>query len=269
MAQPYFVWNGIDSRDMGVVVTTYPPIVFPAERAETISIPGRPGFLTRTEGEGVYDGYLKTIGIGCKRWADYRAIAAWLRGSGELIIGSEPGFVYYGRVLREISADRVFDRVYSGSVAWMVQPGKGQVPPESASVWTAAQAGNAETGSLSLYNPGDLPAAPLITVHASGLEQDTGPQIMIGIGDTVISGVNFPRVTVDLSTRGDLSGCVIDLDAMRVTSLDGTENLDDACTMFDIPDIVRLAPRKTTVISWLLDLADYASVSVLPRWRWL
>ena len=100
----YFIWNGIDSRTLGVIVTRYPPIVYPTERAETTPIPGRPGFLTRTEGEGIYDGYIKTIEIGNKRWADPRAIAVWLRGPGELIIGNEPDSLFALNEIQRVAA---------------------------------------------------------------------------------------------------------------------------------------------------------------------
>lgn len=155
MAEPWFMWNGVDSRTMGVIVETYPPIVYPAERVETLTVPGRAGFLTRTEGEAVFDGYLKTIGIANRRAANPQAIAAWLRGSGELILGSEPGFVYYGRVLKEASLDRAMPNGYHGSVAFMVQPFKGQVPPESDIT---------VTGEATVFNPGDVPAKPRFSV---------------------------------------------------------------------------------------------------------
>lgn len=256
MAQPYFVWNGVDSRTMGVIVTDYPPIVYPAERAETVTVPGRSGFFTRTEGAHVYDGYLKTIGIGNNRTADPQAIAAWLRGSGTLIIGSEPDFAYEARVLKEVSAERIFEGVYSGSVAFMVQPGKRRVPPESDIVITGQ--------AVPVYNPGDLPARPIYTLTGSGrmimtiTPQETQSQVVIN--------------PIDTSWADTLTGAVIDSDTMTVTTPDGEESLTGITTLYyNGANGLWIPPRQTVYISAGVsdDQGSLTSVRVTPRWRWL
>lgn len=263
--EPYFIWNGVDSRTMGVVVVRYPPIVYPAERVETVQVPGRSGFLTRTEGEHIYNGYLKTVEIGNKRSADARAIASWLRGSGELVLGSEPNFVYYARVIKEASLDRMMPGVFSGSVGFMVQPEKGQMPPESAVTWSGS-------GDFPrLWNPGDVPAKPVITVHASALGLGAGPRIVLAVDENVIAGGQVvPQFDIDLSPREDLWGCVIDTENCHVTSLDGTENLDAYVTIWNSrTGLLWMPPHAYSYVSWYTDLSNITSVSIQPRWRWL
>ena len=38
---PYFIYNGIDSREMGVIITSMPPVIRAEKRVDTITIPGR------------------------------------------------------------------------------------------------------------------------------------------------------------------------------------------------------------------------------------
>lgn len=264
MPESYFVWNGVDSRTMGVIVVKPPPMVYPAERVETVNIPGRSGYLTRTEGEAVYNGYLKTVTIGNKRNADARAIAAWLRGSGTLVFSSEPDFVYEARVIKEASLDRAMPGAYSGAVAWMVQPEKGRMPPEGNVSWT--------TGAFpSLFNPGDVPAKPLIRVEATSGLLGSGPRIVLGVGEEAIaSGNDVPRLDINLTSREDLDGCVIDTSACRILSLDGDENLDAYATVYHSETgHLWMPPKQTSVVSWDSELAVVSSVVITPRWRWL
>lgn len=264
--QDWFIWNGVDSRTMGIVVSKPAPVVYPAERVEQVTVPGRRGFLTRTEGEGVFDGYLKTITIGNRRAADPHGIAAWLRGQGELILGNEPNRVYFGRIIKEASLERLMRDAYQGPISWMVQPEKGQYPPESATVWEPS--GTGDVGSVTLYNPGDLPAAPRITVYATGLA-GAGPMITLGIGDEALGDGSPARIQADLTARTAADGCVIDLDAMAVTTLDGAESLDASVTVYGAEDAIHLAPGEETVISIDRTTASVTRLSIEPRWRWL
>ncbi len=264
MAQPWFIWNGRDSREMGVIVETYPPIVYPEERVETIAVPGRAGFLTRIEGKAVYDGYLKTVSIANRRSADPQAIAAWLRGSGELVLGSEPDFRYFGRIIKEAALERAMPNGYHGSVAFMVQPEKGQEPPETPTSW---ESGN---DAPSLYNPGDVPAKPLITMTAT-LGAELGPVFLLSIGEEAASGANsVPYVRIDLEDRHDLTGCIFDADTRRITSLDGTEILDDRATFFRLQNAdLFLPPKQYSTITLTAENASASAMTIRPRWRWL
>ena len=41
----YFIYNGISSKDMGVILKKLPPITKPKKRIEIVQVPGRNGTL--------------------------------------------------------------------------------------------------------------------------------------------------------------------------------------------------------------------------------
>ena len=217
MAEPYFIWNGKDSREMGVIVTGIPPIVYPAERITETQVTGRPGSLLIQEGEGVYDSYYKTFTIANRNSVSHREIAAWLRGSGTLVISSEPNYVYEARVIKESQAQRLFRNVYEGSVAFLVQPLKAEYPPE-AEMLLGAEA----SGSADILARGDVPARPVYTVIGSG-----DMQLTVGTasedGDGSLIQIALPE--------GE-TGVVIDTNAAIVTNLNGENNLSYVCSLF-------------------------------------
>jgi len=251
--QDYFIWNGVDSRTMGVIVTKLPPRVYPAERVEQTTVPGRPGFLTRTQGEGIYDGYLLSIGIANKRTADAAAIAAWLRGAGELIVGSEPDRVYYGRIIKEASLERVMRGAWSGTVAWMVQPGKGQVPTEGSITISERH--------YSLYNPGDLPARPIYRVT-----KGTDADIKLYLGP--ITKQSHLTVFISGTSWASETEVVIDSDTMQVTTADGSESLTRITRLYyNGAQGLWIPPHEAIDID--VTGAGQSQVIVTPRWRWL
>ena len=66
MAQSYFIWNGIDCRDMGVKLSGPVPIIRPEERVQHVEIPGRDGDLTELESDDsdqIYNSYIQTATI--------------------------------------------------------------------------------------------------------------------------------------------------------------------------------------------------------------
>ena len=59
--KPYFIYNGINSRDMGISILKLPPRIKPERRGEIINVPGRNGFLF--ESDDAYNN--KTLEIEC------------------------------------------------------------------------------------------------------------------------------------------------------------------------------------------------------------
>lgn len=251
--KPWFIWNDTDSRTLGIIIREYPPIVLPGERVEQITVPGRAGCLIRTQGEAIYEPYLKTFDIANASTADPQPITAWLRGSGTLIVGSEPEFAYEARVVKEAQMKRQFPGVWAGSVGFLVQPFKrlaqqcrvtpidltGQNPPTT---WSAA-------------NIGDVPAHPRITLTGSGEVSVT------------VNGDRGATIYVNL-TGTDCAGVVIDTDAMAVTDDTGTVNLNarTSITAAGFPGLWLPAGGASSTISWSGTLS---AVTIDPRWRWL
>ena len=252
MAEPWFLWNGRDSREMGVIVTGIPPVVYPAERVEEAKIPGRPGSILLPDGEGVFDGYYKAVTIANRRVMDHREIAAWLRGSGKLVLSSEPNFCYDARVIKEAQATRIFKNVYEGSVAFFVQPLKEEYPPEPVTAITASG-----DGSTAILGRGDVPARPKYRVEGTGT-------IVLTVGDGSETGTGS---VLSVALEEGMDGFVVDTDAAMVTSLDGSENLCSLCELFYNGFRGMWLPSgESTTISWT---GAVTSVSVDPRWRWL
>lgn len=250
MGEAWFSWRGVDSRAMGVIVQTYPPIMLPAERVEELKIPGRAGSLLRTEGEAVYESYLKTVEIANRPHADPRAIAAWLRGSGPLIFGNEPMFVYQARILKEASLGKTFPRAYSGSVSFLCQPCKAAVDPDSPTTLDLTEAEAAT--SWTRYNPGDVPAKPLIT--------------LTGTGTLSVTRSGGSTAYVALAGTG-AAGAVIDTDSMMVTDPAGAVLLNTAASVdADGYQGLWLPPGELSTLTWSGTLT---AITIDPRWRWL
>lgn len=248
----WFTWRGKDSRELGVIVTSVPPHVYAEERMNQVTILGRPGVLLIPEGEGIYNPYIKSIGIANRGTVDYREITAWLRGSGDLVLSTEPHYVYEARILNESMAERQFLANYSGQVDFLVQPMKKEYPPEPVVPITASGDGETEITAR-----GDVPARPVYRIEGTG-------EIVLTVGDATEDGTGSV-LSIDLDTGMD--GFVVDTDAAMVTSLDGTENLCSLCELFyNGFRGLWLPVGETTTISWT---GSVTSVSIDPRWRWL
>ena len=232
LLQPYFVWNNVDSRAMGVIVSSYPPIIRPPERAIQQTIPGRAGTLILTEGEDVYDAYIKSFVIGLKPGADAQRVSSWLRGSGAAVFGNEPGYRYFGRILAAVQWDKVGSwRLKTGGVQMLTQPYKARSPGEPD--FTLDESGN-------IYNPGDVAARPLITVDGTG-------DIALSIGDTSLELSDAP------------TGLQIDCDAGIILTSEGAAWDGEWAGEF-----LRIAPGHNAAT-----IPSGVSITVSPRWRWI
>lgn len=217
---------------MGVIVSSYPPIIRPPERAIQQTIPGRPGTLILTEGHDIFDSYLRTFVIGLRPGADHQRVENWLRGPGTAIFGNEPKFMYFGRILAAVQWDKVGSWILkTGSVQMLTQPYKARSPQEPDFTMTAS--GN-------IYNPGDVAAKPVITVTGTG-------DIALSIGDTSLELSDAP------------TGLTIDCDAGIILTAGGTA-WDGEWT----GEFLRIAPGNNAAT-----IPSGVSISVRPQWRWV
>ena len=72
MAKRYFIWNGVSSADMDIVMNDRVPIVRPEERVNHITIPGRAGELTQVEGENIFNSYIQSVEISIREKRTFR-----------------------------------------------------------------------------------------------------------------------------------------------------------------------------------------------------
>ena len=230
--QPYFIWNGVDSRQMGVIVSSFPPIIRPPERVIQQTIPGRAGALTLTEGADIYDSYIKQFVIGLRPGADAQAVIRWLRGSGEMVFGNEPDKLYFGRILAAVQFDKVGSwRLKSAGVQFYVQPFKGQNPKEPDFTVSST--------TTTLYNPGDVASRPLLTIGSAG-------NVSIQIGSASMTITSAP------------AGLKVDCDAGVMVS---------SSTLWTggwSGEFLTIAPGNNAVT-----IAGGGTITVTPHWRWL
>jgi len=235
---PYFTYNGISSKAMGVIVNTYPPIVRPKRRATTVIIPGRTGDLTFHEDEDTYDSYIRTCACTALPGADLDAISEWLDGEGAAVFGNEPQYAYTASIVNQVN----YEKPGRGSpfrtfeAPFLVQPYKMLATPGANIEKTAS--------GQSITNPGTLNARPVITVSCTG-------DVVVMVGQYIFSINGF-------SVAG---GFRVDCDAEIMTDVNITENR----TWRMSGDFPRLVPGANA-ISWT---GTVSKITIEPRYRWL
>lgn len=155
---PYFIWNGYDSRARGIWVTELPPIVRAEERVQRVKIPGRPGDVSMTEGEAIYEAYDRQMILIARNEDDYKFLLNWLRGIGHVIFSNEPDREYAADI-SSVQFQRDGNTLRRGLVVFHCQPYKAQVPREG--TFTV-------TSSATINNPGDVAAKPIIALTGTG-----------------------------------------------------------------------------------------------------
>ena len=227
---PYFIYNGIDSRMMGVIVTAMPSTVRAAQRVESVKVPGRSGSLHETDGS--YDNYTKTMECSIKNRQKIDDIAAWLTGSGEIIFSSEPDKVYRVTISNTISIAQMMRTFQKFQVSFDTYPFKYSV--------------NRFDEALELEKPavilgkGTVYSQPVITVYGSGAVALT------------INGADYPLGNVDdyVTINSEIEECYKgDLNRNNIFSAD---------------EFPRLEPGDNT-ISWT---GNVEKIEIQPNWRW-
>lgn len=202
MYKSYFIWNGADCRAKGVTVQAPAQIVRGEERVSHVTIPGRSGELTLTEGEGIFQSYIQTLTIQVQGWFRVREILKWLTGSGYVTFGTEPDRRQKARVIGAVSMNRHSKNTdfYTGEVQFYCEPLKESM--------TATTTQITASGS-SVMNAGDVACRPKITATASATTM------------TITAGGETLTIT-GLTSSNDY---VIDCEAGMVTNADGSVNL--------------------------------------------
>lgn len=203
MGKSYFVWNGTDSRAMGLVLENAPQIMRGEERLARETIPGRSGALNIVEGDRVYNGYIQTVSFHVNGAVSVARIFGWLTGDGDVIFSSEPERQQKARVVGAITVERRSPRMdwWSGQIQFQCEPEK-EDPHDSPITMTSGG---------TLINTGDFVARPLITVACSA-----------GANTTITTNGSVFRVNLTGRTE---TGFIIDSDAHIVTTLNGQTNL--------------------------------------------
>lgn len=194
MAQSYFIWNGQDSRTMGLILRRPAPLIRPEERVRHVSIPGLSGDFTELEGAQVYNSYIQTIEFSVTDASRVRGVFNWLKGSGYVTFSGEPDKRQDARVIGAVTLNKVSRNLdhWAGQAQFYCQPLKQRIY-ETAETLTA---------DGTVWNGGDVESRPLIIATPAGG------------ASTITVGISGQEITV---THVD-GARVIDCHAQEVTN---------------------------------------------------
>ncbi len=191
----WFIWNGINSINRGIILETSPEIVRAQERVTQITVPGRSGDLILLEGEDVYEPYALNLSFTVRGARNAAEAWHWLKGSGTLTLSCTPDLVQDARLINAVNLVRVSRNLdmWSGDLSFWCQPLK-RLSTEKLETVT--------TGDT-LVNQGDVTARPVIELTGTG---------------TLIAGIDGVYMAVNDVTSAQ-GGAVIDCDAEEIRAL--------------------------------------------------
>ena len=230
----WFMWNGVKSTEMGVIVTDQPDITRPPERVlATKNVLGRSGSLTIMEGDCVYDTFTVSVTCMVQTPTLIPQISRWLHGPGQLVLGNYAYGYYKARVNNQIP----FAQILRGrenktfAVNFLCQPflylATGDVETEYS------------TSGVSITNRGTIFSEPYITVYGSG-------DISLIIGSR----------TLEIA---DVDGSIV-IDNEAKLAYKGDVNLCGSVT----GDNWLIFPEGVSTLSWT---GNVGKVVVIPKWR--
>ena len=163
MGASYFIFKGVDSRSMSIVSGGAVPLIRAEERVEHVTIPGRSGDLTVTEGDRIFNSYIQTYPISVRGSENKRRVMDWLTGEGYVTFSTDPDRRQKARVIGAVTLNKVSKNMdaYTGEVQFYCSPLKEDIA-DTPVVLT-------EPGTV--FNAGDVEARPLI--RATGVAGET------------------------------------------------------------------------------------------------
>ncbi len=173
MQKSYFIWNGVDSRSMGILLEGRAPIVRPEERVVHVQIPGKSGDVTETEGQTIYNSYIQTVSFGVVGANRVNALFRWLRGDGYVTFSGEPTRKQKARVIGAITMERVpmSPDSWTGQAQFYCQPLKeaiAETPVTLTEAGTVSNGGDVAAYPVIVTTPPDGYTADVITVTVNG-----------------------------------------------------------------------------------------------------
>lgn len=226
----YIVWKQRDCRDMGLYCTSAPPKPLPAERGESVVIPGRSGTVFISE--GCYDSFLYSAEFVIEDLSRLDTLREYFRGADWIIFGDEPERKYKARIVNPIELSRWLGKRRRFTVSWEVQPYGFEAIPPVFHFDTPEQ-------TLLMNNYGNLESLPLITVHGRA-------------GEFFINGSRAFRLNT-ISSH-------MTIDSERELCYWGMSNFSSS-----IEGGYPIFPVGDFTVSY----TGFEYVEVEPRWRWI
>ena len=160
--EPYFVWNGLDSREMGLVVAAYPSSYNPEARVTEYDIPGRDGTLIVADGS--YKSISLSVSCYIKPEANRKRLYSWLRGQGTVEFGNRPGYTREASIFQAISFDKLMRGYEWGS---LTVPFKTIAYCHDADYGTNVEIQTDAVNGSYIQNPGDMSVPAIIEIHGT------------------------------------------------------------------------------------------------------
>ncbi len=117
---PFFIFNDINSKDLGIVVNELPPISKAQRNYEEKEIPGRNGKLYIDNKS--YKPFQYKIKCTLIKEDSIRNMSKWLNGSGTLVISTEPDKFYNVIIKNKIDFAQVYHVCKEFTINFEVQP---------------------------------------------------------------------------------------------------------------------------------------------------
>ena len=247
----YFVYNGVRSEDMGLVVERYPAQPKPQRRVTKITVPGRNGILRTPEDawENVtctYECYFKG---GPKKASE---VAEWLYSADGYAVLRDS---YHEGVSRMAAFDgpmdieNILNRYGRAILAFDCKPELWLDSGQEKLTFVP----QTRAFRVPIYNPTSHPAKPLIRVYTAG---------------GVVS-INFQTAGKDQVMNIEGVEDYIDLDCAAMLAYKGSENLSSKITVIEgPPGYPEIAPGKGTIIFATPRSVGLAAekIEITPRW---
>lgn len=195
MQDVYFIFNNKKCTDMGVEISGFPALQHPERRVEVIEVDGMDG--SYTQDLGAYNTY--KISIECvlnKLSRDAQSIneiLKWLKGSGRLILSTDPMKYYEARISSAISIDSVIWIFPEFKITFEVQPFRKSVNKVSDVIKT-------DVKKFRVFNKGDVSSRPVITLKGSGeitVKINENSYLLQGVSDSVTINSEMQEVYND------------------------------------------------------------------------
>lgn len=227
----YFIFNGVNSLDMGVVMLQAPSIYKPTKKVNEIEIAGRNGILH--EDTNVYENYTKEAKCHVTDRSMIDKVCEWLNGYGEVIFSSEPDKVYRAFIKNQIPFNNILLNLNDFLVQFDCFPFKYSV--------NKADEEMSLTAPTTIYNQGTVYSEPVITIY--------------GMGDVTLT-IN----DIDYTLSG-IDGYITINSEIQEVYKDNT-NKNNSFLAMDFP---RFEIGANT-ISWT---GNVERIEIQPSWRWL
>ncbi|MDD4794985.1 MAG: phage tail family protein [Bacilli bacterium] len=180
----YFYINDVDSRTVGVKCGTFPPIIFPKKRIETIIIEGRDGTLHQTD--NCYDSYVWSIECYSED-IDIEKIELFLRNAKTLRLSSNPEKVYDITIKNQIDLNIIAEYWRNFIITFEIQPIVKSLTEQIVDI---------EETSIEIVVGGTFETKPTIELTGSG-----DFTISINSNNIIIGNLNEETIVIDTDLR--------------------------------------------------------------------